>query len=124
MNGQAFRTVGQRMAAEAFACVNDSKSSEKSFDEYKTFAKKFPSLVHACGLAQAIAFAQAKDETQYLNHLARVVGKVEASISTLDLLAEQSRRTPLGEYLRLSRNVLTAAGWIKRYVEALAEEKN
>ena len=50
-------TRSQRLAQEAFARVTDHRRPNK---EYVSFAKKFPALIHTCGLAQAIAFALAK----------------------------------------------------------------
>lgn len=118
-------TLSQRMARVAFPAVKARKDDPKlNFKEYTTFAKKFPSLVHTCGLAQAIAFAQAKKEMEYLDDLAAVLkGTNQTGISTAEELAEKSREEQLSAYLRLSRNTLLAAGWLKRYVEALNEKE-
>lgn len=118
-------TLSQRMAREAFPAVRARKEDSKiNFKEYTTFAKKFPSLIHTCGLAQAIAFAEAKKEVEYLNDLATVLrGTNQTGISTADDLARRSREEKLSGYLRLSRNALLAAGWLKRYVEAMNEKE-
>ncbi len=55
-------------------CIQDNAknglSRNKEFDEYhESFAKKFPALIHTCGLAQAVAFALAKKETGYVEDL-------------------------------------------------------
>ena len=57
-------TRGQKLAQAAFPCIEQRHSSlnEKQFKEYTSFAKKFPALIHTCGLAQAVAFALAKKE--------------------------------------------------------------
>jgi CRISPR-associated protein Cmr5 len=118
-------TLSQRMARAAFPAVKGRKEDPRiNFKEYTTFAKKFPALIHTCGLAQAIAFAQAKKEDEYLSDLAAVLkGSNQAGISTAEDLAKRSREEKLSGYLRLSHNALLAAGWLKRYVEALNEKE-
>jgi CRISPR-associated protein Cmr5 len=114
------------MAMAAFPAVEKRKNDTQiNFKEYTTFAKKFPSLIHTCGLAQAIAFAQAKKETEYLDDLAEVLKSAQfTGVNNKDDLAKKSRHENLSGYLRLSRNTLLAAGWLKRYVEALNEKTN
>lgn len=120
-------TQSQLMAQMAYPAValRKKKMSEKSFKEYVSFAKKFPSLIHSCGLAQAIAFAEAKNEKDYLEDLANVVRSAgHSDVKTASELGQQSREQSLAGYLRLSRNTLLAAGWLKRYAEALSDGTN
>ena len=88
-------------------------------DKYKTFALAFPALIHSCGLAQALAYAQAKSVQEYQQDLAFVVG-----YKNLEALATQSREAQLPEYRRLTYEVLNSASWIKRYVEAFFKNKD
>jgi CRISPR-associated protein Cmr5 len=90
----------------------------ESTDKYKSFALGFPALIHSCGLAQAIAYAQAKDLSEYKQDLAYVVMK-EMEIGAL---AQKARMAELPEYRRLTLDVISAASWIKRYVEAFFEK--
>lgn len=106
-------TRGQRMAERAFKCVNKFSGDKK---EYSSCAKRFPSLIHSCGLAQALAFAQAKAPEVFLRDLATVLGLDK------DRLLNDARESAVSGYLRLSREALEAAGWLKRYAEALLEE--
>jgi CRISPR-associated protein Cmr5 len=92
-------------------------------EKYASFARSFPSLVHSCGLAQAIAFARAKDHGQYLEDLAGVLKKIgHDETSSTEGLERATRESPVPAYVRLSRNALQAAGWLKRYVEAVNPE--
>jgi CRISPR-associated protein Cmr5 len=122
-------TRSQQYAQAAFPAVQrhypqPTKDLSKEQKEYRTVAKKFPSLIHTCGLAQAIAFYQAKGHTDYLADLAQVVSQAgHPEITSTDELAKHSRSDKLSLYMRLSRDTLTAAGWLKRYVEALAGEE-
>ena len=65
-------TRSQLLAQEAFARVAAHDQPKK---EYVSFAKRFPALIHTCGLAQAIAFALAKrgQQEDYANDLAAVL---------------------------------------------------
>src|SRR2546421_8155987 len=120
-------TTSQKMAQKAFDRVQErKKSAEKYRKEYRSFAREFPTLVHQCGLAQAVVFAQAKKDHQldYVNDLAEVLKAAgHADVASAQALAGRTRSLPVAAYVRLSRDALDAAVWLKRYVEALFEEK-
>ncbi len=119
------QTNSQKMAQAAYERIADRKPDR----EFASFARSFPSLIHACGLAQAVAFAQAKGApgkgkekkppVKYLDDLAAVLAAVgHSDAATADTLEAATRDSPVPSYIRLSRNALQAAGWLKRYVEA------
>ena len=113
-------TRSQKLAQAAFARIAKYGKPGK---EYVSFAKKFPALIHTCGLAQAVAFALAKKEKEYVEDLAAVLkasGHPEAG--SADALQKLTHDQPLSGYLRLSRDSINAAGWLKRYVEASGED--
>ncbi len=120
------QTRSQKFARAAYARV---AARGKPPEGYASFAKKFPALIHTCGLAQAVAFAQAKGksdenkvESRYLEDLAEVIrAGGHDKILSADRLAETTRSEALSGYLRLSRDAINAAGWLKRYVEASGE---
>ena len=115
-------TTSQKMAQEAYVRIADRRINERNPDEkYKSFAREFPTLVHSCGLAQAVAFALAKGghQKQYVDDLAAVLEKAGyAQLNDANRLSQETRSLPVTQYLRLSRNALAAAVWLKRYVEA------
>lgn len=114
-------TNSQKMALEAYARVQRHADPEtrRLSEKYETFARSFPALVHTCGLAQAVAFGMAKDHTAYLADLAAVLNKAgHREAASLDALQRAIREQPVSAYMRLSRNALNAAGWLKRYAEA------
>lgn len=129
-------TRSQRLAQAAFPLVQQREKAMKKdeFKEYVTIAKKFPSLVHTCGLAQAVAFYEAKGKTKpgkpekphlgYLKDLAAVLASVgHQQIGNVQQLTDKVRTEPLSGYLRLSRDAINAASWLKRYAEALAPDE-
>ena len=107
-------------AQNAYGCVSSVEKEkvikEKETEDYAQIAKKFPALVHNCGLAQAIAFVQAKEgETgeTYIAHLTKTMMSEEGDIGSA------SRSADLMKYQRLTREVIESATWLKRYSEAL-----
>ena len=113
-------TRSQQLAQAAFARIAKYGEPKK---EYVSFAKTFPALIHTCGLAQAVAFALAKKEIEYVEDLAAVLnGSRHPEISSAQILHDQTRTLPLNGYLRLSRDAIDAASWLKRYVEAAGED--
>jgi len=118
-------TRSQRLAQAAYSQIaihtwNGKREPDK---EFVSTAKKFPALIHTCGLAQAVAFALAKKDDEYIGYLAAVLkASGHADITDPEALDKQARESPLSAYLRLSRDALNAASWLKRYVEAAGEE--
>ena len=110
------RLRSQVWAERAFARVDERLKDNHKSPKYVEFAKRFPSLIHACGLNQALAFALAKNPV-LLDDLAWVLGR-EAEPAGEGLVTTV-HRAEVAEYLQLSRDALTAAGWLKRYAEAL-----
>ena len=117
-----FVTKEQLMAQKAFARVSarQAELSNDKFKEYKSFAFSFPSLIHSCGLAQAIAFAVAKKRDDYISDLEEVFSAIDSNGN----LQERSRNAAIMEYMRISRHAVSAASWIKRYCQAAPEVNN
>lgn len=106
-------TKDQKMAQAAYGCVSNRRGN--GFEDYASFAFSFPSLIHSCGLVQAVAFAKAKDRDEYLTDLKTVFNTVDHT----DNLAKDSRDAELAEYTRISRHALAAASWLKRYCQGM-----
>ncbi len=110
-------TREQERAQRAYERVHRQRDDAEREREakYLRFAKRFPALIQSCGLAQALAFAQAKSPEQFLVDLAHVIQtEMEA-----EALAKDVREKELRVYQKLSRDALSAATWLKRYAEAL-----
>jgi len=110
------QTNNQKMAQAAYEKVQARRPNQ----EFISFAREFPSLVHSCGFTQAVAFAKAKKREAYLSDLTEVLKA--AGHDQLSDLGETARTAEAAKYIRLSRHALQAAGWIKRYVEAVQEK--
>jgi CRISPR-associated protein Cmr5 len=114
-------TIGQRMAQAASDRIRERKPDEP----YRSFAREFPMLVHSCGLAQALAFARAEGEhhKKYAEDLAKVLAAAgHEQVGSAEQLARRIRDVLwVTQYIRLSRDALAAAVWLKRSVEAAGE---
>lgn len=116
------RTRDQRLAASAFKRVSARQGPDAS--KYGTMALKLPALVRSAGLAQALAFADAKGHDALLDDLAATVLTDlpgSASRATRHDLLGRSRDAPLPEYIRLTRDVLGALQWYKRFAQSVLD---
>lgn len=133
MSKATFQTREQRYANSVYGSVDSyRKELEKTLKEtdpqkrqdalktagkpYGSLAHKLPVLIRSAGLAQALAFVQArhKDNTPQrilLQHLNAAVGKGDLVIL--------SRTAPLDEYMYLTAEVLAALLWFKRYAQSV-----
>lgn len=131
-------TRQQKRAQVAYSCVssireelekdlqipneNSEKNIQKTISNYSKLARRFPVLVHTCGLALATAYVDAKEEKQgeiFLVHLKKVMNNEEKST-----ISEQSRMAGLQKYQYLTREATESATWLKRYCEALIIEED
>jgi CRISPR-associated protein Cmr5 len=110
------RTRDQRRAEAAFKRVEARRDSSQA--EYKRFVKRFPALILNAGLAQAVAFAQGKGNEVVLDDIASVIEQGAAGSD----YALEVRTCGVERYQWLTRETLCAAGWIKRYAEALLSD--
>ena len=112
------RTRQQEYALRVFDRVQEVTTKEEAFRrKYGSMAHKLPVLVRTAGLAQALAFVQARQEEahdQLLADLAWVVMNGEA-----DALVQKSREAEFREYMWLTENVLTALTWFRRYAQSV-----
>lgn len=119
-------TRSQHLAQAAYDQIarHTKGGKQKPDKEFVSTVKKFPALIHTCGLAQAVAFALAKKDEKYVDYLAAVLKAAgHAGITDHKALDKQARESQLSGYLRLSRDAINAASWLKRYVEAAGEEE-
>lgn len=119
------QTRSQKFAKESFQRIQGHPHNGEPSKEYRTVAKKFPSLIHTCGLAQALAFALAKKGKK--NHFEAYLADLEAVLNCVGGdpgmgLHDLVIKAQLDQYMVLSRTAIQAAGWLKRYVETADED--
>lgn len=117
-------TRTQRYAADVFGRVEPLAQEDKAYrDKYKSMAEKLPALIRSAGLAQALAFVQAKAVKEeawgdLLDHLAQTLYYADrAALSA----ASRSPQCTLSVYLRLTNETLEALLWYKRFAQSLLD---
>jgi CRISPR-associated protein Cmr5 len=112
------QTRDQRLATSVYEHVSTVDEKDKTYqDEYGSMAHKLPVLIRTAGLAQAIAFVQARGKDAHkdlLNHLARVIDTQDGAT-----LAQRSREASLHEYMYLTQHALAALLWYKRFAQSV-----
>lgn len=118
-------TRTQRYAAKVFEQVEPLAQRDKAYrDKYKSMAEKLPALIRSAGLAQALAFSEAKAAKEeawgdLLDHLAQTVG-YDAGRAALSA-ASRSPQCTLSVYLRLTNETLEALLWYKRFAQSVLD---
>ncbi len=102
------QTRNQKYAQSAYENVRQVPEGQKS--KYGSMVHKLPILIRTAGLAQALAFVEAKKEHTLLQNLEKTLG--------IPALAAKSREAELSEYMRLTRDTLAVLLWYKRFVQS------
>lgn len=118
------QTRDQKLAAAVYERVANVKEAPDKKDSYRTeygsMAHKLPVLIRTAGLAQALAFVQARGNKdahkKLLDDLAAVI-----SAQNGETLATTSRTAPLPDYMRLTQHALAALLWFKRFAQSVLE---
>jgi len=115
-------TLQQQMAAKAFERVSAVSVADKQ--KYGNMAHKLPILIHTAGLAQALAFVEARQEEaqlDLLDHLAATL--MMDNVNNRQQMAQLSREAALPTYMLLTRRALQALVWYKRFTESILKIK-
>lgn len=114
-------TLEQRMAIQAHDRVTAVKQGAGEYKQkYGTMAHKLPILIHSAGLAQALAFVESRDKSAHYQLLTDLAATIELpGITSREELARRSRSAELDEYMFLTRRVVMALTWYKRFVESI-----
>jgi CRISPR-associated protein Cmr5 len=117
-------TRQQKWASKALQCVKAAKSpqgekAEKKRDEkkYATHCMKGPSILRQAGLVQALAFFKTRGDEgkRYASDLEAIVAQGDGGKKQLE---ERAHSAELPEYLALTRDVVAAAVWLRRFAQA------
>jgi CRISPR-associated protein Cmr5 len=118
----------------AYRCVEKAieifKDNSKKQKEYKSYARKIPTMILSNGLGQTLAFIKAKSEkgnaydliyqqlTEYMksDHTARIKMPQEKND-----LVEWVISCNSSTYRYITQEILAFLNWLKRFVEGLIE---
>ncbi|MCI0392596.1 MAG: type III-B CRISPR module-associated protein Cmr5 [Acidobacteria bacterium] len=121
------QTRDQRYAEKIFGQVSAFKQQQPKRNkqrEYGSMAHKLPVLIRTAGLAQALAFIAASGQKkpphqQLLEDLAQAIAHLTGGRQTAAQLLEKSRTAALGDYMKLTRDALSALLWYKRFAQSV-----
>lgn len=123
MTEESFMTREQRYARAVYHQIKpliDKPEQERK--AYGSLAHKLPVLIRASGLAQALAFARARNKEGTPQR--RLLTDLEAVLRTNGVLAGsadlviRSREADFEEYMRLTEAALQALLWFKRFAQS------
>ncbi len=112
------QTLDQQYSATVYEQVLEIKK-EPEYKKYGAMAHKLPILIHTAGLAQALEFVYSRGEPiqkRLLEHLAITIGQQDT-----ETLLQAVRKGTLSGYMRLTRQVLAALLWYKRFAQSILE---
>jgi CRISPR-associated protein Cmr5 len=112
-------TRQQHYAQVVYGLVTNRLHNNDTFrNRYGALAHRMPMLIRSAGLAQALAFidARGKEEGEaLLNDIAfAALGRADRH-----LLLQQSREAQLLEYMHLTQQTLDALLWFKRFAQTI-----
>ncbi len=111
-------TRQQTFATKTYTRVAAIEARSQEYkDRYGSLAHRLPVLIRSAGLAQALAYIEArgKDEgKQLLIDLASVLG-----IASSSAFITQARESQLTEYMHLTQQSLDALLWFKRFAQTI-----
>ncbi len=117
---KAIQTRDQEYAVDAYNRVKTIKSRPKAArDRYGSMAHKLPILIRTAGLAQALAFVNARGKEEHkclLNDLALTLKQ-----QNRENLAETTMNAALSEYIYLTQQALAALLWYKRFAQSVLD---
>lgn len=116
------KTRDQEYASNAVKKVTAVKKNlnEVECNIYGSMAHQLPILIRTAGLAQALAFLETRDtkgHKQLLIDLAETVGMSGT-------LLQRAREAPIEEYMNLTRQVMAALLWYKRFAQSILDIKS
>lgn len=119
-----FARKGQESAPERDRKEQIDKAVKDALKPYGSMAHQLPVLVRSAGLAQALAFVDARGsdlQKRLLDHLADVVIDKGKSERTGAALVTASRKADLTAYMIMTERVLAALIWYKRFAQSVLD---
>lgn len=107
------QTRDQKYAADVYEKVSKIKEADRA--SYGSMAHKLPILIHKAGLAQALSFVDSRGNPSQKQLLIDLQGTVESQ----NPLVERAREVELSEYMLLTKQVLDALLWYKRFAQSV-----
>ncbi len=112
------QTRDQKYAISVYNKVSAmAKQDKKERNSYGSMAHQLPILIRTAGLAQALAFVEAKSTKQ--EGYKQLLEDLKDTVGSERTLAEYAREAQLSEYMLLTRLTLDALLWYKRFAQSV-----
>lgn len=115
------KTRDQEYASTAVQKVSAVKAKLNADDRnrYGAMAHQLPILIRSAGLAQALAFLDTRDTVGHK----QLLSDLAATVGLPNTLVRKAREAPLEEYMQLTRQVMAALLWYKRFAQSILDIK-
>ncbi len=116
------KTRDQEYASDAVKKVTAVKENldEDNRNRYGSMAHQLPILIRSAGLAQALAFLETRDT----NGHRQLLKDLAATVGLPNIFVKKAREAPLEEYMHLTRQVMAALLWYKRFTQSILDIKS
>jgi CRISPR-associated protein Cmr5 len=110
-------TRDQIYAATVYEQVSTVREKEPDYKKYGAMAHKLPILIRTAGLVQALAFVEARGKEIQK----RLLSDLKTTIEPNDprTLLVHAQQADLSEFMRLSRQIMAALLWYKRFAQSI-----
>ena len=116
------QTRDQRYAVAVYEQVTKIKRKYAEGEQYKKYgaiSHKLPILIHTAGLIQALAFVESRG--QDIQKLLLADLNATLGLNDSPTLLERVRSAELGEYMRLTQQIMAALLWYKRFAQSVLD---
>lgn len=115
------KTRDQEYASKAVNMVLAAKKNLNDDDRnrYGSMAHQLPILIRSAGLAQALAFLETRESKGHQQLLA----DLSTTVGLAGTLVQKTRGAELNEYIHLTRQVMAALLWYKRFAQSILDIK-
>jgi hypothetical protein len=116
-------TRAQARASKAFECIRRVSGDSDLKKSYAPLCQRSPDILRRSGLLQGLCFLQTRSKGRseygkaFVGDLAAVLaaGAPPGTSASLDALLQRARTAPMREYMALTRDVVDAALWLRRF---------
>lgn len=109
------QTREQKYAADAYSRAKAIKKEDRA--SYGSMAHSLPILIRRAGLAQALSFVESRgNATQH-----QLLSDLQATVGCTEPLPQAARNANLPEYILLTRQVMDALLWYKRFAQSVLD---
>lgn len=129
MAEKIIKGIEEGRAIFAYNCVKDIYDNSKTAKEYKSYAKRIPTMIQNNGLGPALAFvySKGKENNRGKNAYYILYKNIEERLREVELLdrnedlIESILKMDTVNYREISIEILSLFSWLRRFVDGMIE---